>query len=146
MGLSKAMHVLDRAQALTQNRVNLLPESCPAPGSLIMINGLPLREPVRQQPPCTATSEEVKERVYYLAHVGRARATSGLSRRYKGSEQRPLFISQITIISFAIHSQSLRNPAFQTPSSTTVVDRSVLSVYSDNAWLLPDVCAAIATS
>src|SRR2546421_12574011 len=59
----------EHSQALAQDGVNPLPQPGFTPRPLVVIDGLPLRELVRQEPPSAAASQEVKDRVADLAHI-----------------------------------------------------------------------------
>ena len=71
-------------RGLTQNPpegvMHPFPDACMAPRPKIMVDGLVGWKVGGEQAPLAPTSQHVEDSIDYLAHVGRARATTGFGR------------------------------------------------------------------
>jgi hypothetical protein len=75
--------------------VNLLPQSLLPPAAEVVVDGLPGRQVMREQPPGTAGPQPIGHGVDQLPAVMDGRAAAWLGPRDEGGEQLPLGIGQV---------------------------------------------------
>lgn len=71
------------------------PDAFTLPPAEIVVDGLPGREVVRQEPPSAAGAQQVEDRFHNLALVSFAGAASGAGVRDHWRDGGPLIISQV---------------------------------------------------
>ncbi len=81
-----------------QRMMDPVPDALPLPAAEIIVDRLPRRQIVRQQPPAATGAQEVEDRVDELPRRRLARTASRLGLRDHRLDQRPLTIAQIGVI------------------------------------------------
>jgi len=84
------------AQALTQHRVNPLPDAGPSPGAEIVEVRGPWAVLTRQLAPGASSAQEIEDAVEHPAQVNTSRTPTWLGRWEQGFEQGPFTIGEIT--------------------------------------------------
>jgi hypothetical protein len=83
------------AQIPTQGVMHPLPDACTSPGPEIMVDGLVGRKLSREQAPLAAAPQHVEDGIEHLAHIGRARATTGFGRGNERCQEGPFRLGEI---------------------------------------------------
>src|SRR5918995_2550254 len=78
-----------------------LPRPIQAPGAEVVIDGLPGREAVGQQPPSAATADDVEDGVCDLAQGMYPRAPGGFGGWQMGLQEGPLGIGEVALVCFS---------------------------------------------
>ena len=83
--------------------MNLLPQPAPAEVPVVVVDGRPGTEVLRQHPPGTSRPRQVQDPVDRRPHVGRARTAAPFGRRNHWFDQLPLLIREIAWVSIPVH-------------------------------------------
>src|SRR5712692_8591943 len=96
-----------RPPALPQGRVDALPGAVETPAPEVVVERLPRRKRVRQQPPGTAAADAVQDAVEDLTHRREPRATGRGRNRQQRFELTVVRVREIRVVCVSCHAPSI---------------------------------------
>ena len=119
--------------------MNSLPGAVDPPTPEVVVDGLPARHVVWQQPPSTSGADQVQDRVQDCQAIMFRGAPSKFGRRQQPLDSFAFFLAQVAGIAGSLHTSAIAWPrqtsTFQTRSQTIyAVSDALLGPYTDKGY------------